>query len=74
MFNGDSFAGRTSNYLDRSTLTVADPVDIEDISWAVVSEIEWSEANNAISRYTRRMLITATILLPLRRSPRAAAR
>ena len=64
-FNGERFAGKTRNYLDRSTLAVAEPIAIEDVSWAVVSELAWSEANGAVSRYTRRMLITAAILLPL---------
>ncbi len=65
VFNGDTFAGRTRNYLNRSTLAVAEPVGVEELSWVVVSEIEWAEANRAISSYTRRMLITAAILLPI---------
>ncbi len=65
VFDGESFAGQARNYLDQRTLTVAEPVGVEDISWAVVSEIEWSEANQAVTRYTRRMLIAAAILLPI---------
>jgi class 3 adenylate cyclase len=64
-FNGERFAGRTANYLGRTTLTVAESLGVEDVSWAVVSELQWSEANDAVSRYTRRMLLTAAILLPI---------
>lgn len=64
-FNGERFAGRTTNYLGSKTLTVAEPIVVEDVSWAVVSEIRWSEANDAVSSYTRRMLIAAAILLPI---------
>jgi len=63
-FDGETFIGSTTNYLNQRTLTVAEPVGFEDVSWVIVSDLAWSEAKEAVNDYTRRLLITAAILLP----------
>ena len=44
---------------------MAEQVGFEDVSWVIVSDVAWSEAKEAVNDYTRRLLITAAILLPI---------
>lgn len=65
VLDGETFVGRTRNYLDRGTLAVAGSAGLAQVDWVVVAELGAEEADASLGAYVRRLLIVAAILLPL---------
>ena len=61
--DGDTFTGRTSNFLDRDTLASAAPVDVAELGWVVVTEQEISETRSELVRFVFAILLVLGILL-----------
>jgi methyl-accepting chemotaxis protein len=64
-FGGEAFVGRSADYLDRSTLTVAGPVASNQLDWVVVGAVTVDEASEALDTFTRQILVVAAIAIPL---------
>ena len=62
---GDLFTGRSGNYLEQGTLTVAGELDIDELNWVVVADVTTDEAAAPLRRHTRNLIILAAILIPL---------
>ena len=60
---GDTFTGRTSNFLDRDTLASASPVDVADLGWVVVTEQEIGETRDELVRFIFAILVVLGVLL-----------
>lgn len=64
-FDQQTFAGRTRNYLDTTTLTVAGPLGVDELDWVVVADVAAAEANAALRSLHGWLLIALVVLLPL---------
>lgn len=63
---GETFSAEvTSNYLGDDTLTVAHPLDVDGVQWAMVADMATGEAFAPINRAMRSVLLVAAILVPL---------
>ena len=61
--DGETFTGRTANFLDRDTLASAAPVDVADLGWVVVTEQEISETRDELVSFVLAILLVLGILL-----------
>jgi class 3 adenylate cyclase len=64
-FGGEPSVGRSRDYLGRSVVAVAAPVDARRLDWVLVAQIGTGEADEPLGGYLRAMFITAAVLLPL---------
>jgi class 3 adenylate cyclase len=64
-FDGEPSVGRSRDYLGRSVIAAAAPVDVRQLDWALVAQIGTGEAGDPLGSYILTMLITAAILVPL---------
>lgn len=62
--DGNQFTGIVTNHLGATTLAASSPVEVGNLNWAVVVELERSEADSAVNSLLRRFLIVLAILLP----------
>jgi class 3 adenylate cyclase len=62
--DGNQFTGTVTNYLGTKTLAASGPAAVQGVNWAVVVEIDRSEADAALNSLLRRFLLVLAILLP----------
>lgn len=62
---GDLFVGGSANYLDRGTLSVANELEIPELTWVMVAEITTAEAQGPLRRHMRNLVILAVVLIPI---------
>ncbi|MAT07062.1 MAG: hypothetical protein CL424_18670 [Acidimicrobiaceae bacterium] len=60
---GDAFTGSTTNFLGRTTLTAASPVDVADLGWIVVTEQEVDETRDELERFVLAIVVVLAVLL-----------
>jgi len=63
----DALSGRSGtiiapNYLGRETLAAYGPVDVGDLGWVVVAELDTSEAFAPVTDFTRNLVISSAVL------------
>ena len=63
----DALTGRSgtiiaTNYLGRETLAAYGPVDVGDLGWVVVAELDTSEAFAPVTDFTRNLVISSAVL------------
>ncbi len=66
----EALSGKTGSILDKSSggldvLSSFQPINIGNFRWALVARKEQSEAFSAIDELTKRLIITAAVLVPL---------
>ena len=61
--SGEQFAGVVSDYRGEPVLSAAAPIEIEGKRWAIVAEMDETEAYAPIRDYARRVLVTAVALI-----------
>lgn len=61
--DGERFIGGVDNYLGRSTLAAAAPLDVADLGWAVVTEQQTSETRHELEQFVVAILVLLAILL-----------
>lgn len=62
--DGNQFTGPVQNYLGTKTLAASGPASVDGVNWAVVVEIDQSEADEALNSLLRRFLLVLALLLP----------
>lgn len=61
--DGEPFVGGVDNYLARSTVAAASPLDVADLGWVLVTEQGSSEASDELVRFVLSILVVLAILL-----------
>ncbi|MEM9713247.1 MAG: HAMP domain-containing protein [Actinomycetota bacterium] len=63
--DGETFRGSTTNYLGRSTSTVASPVGVDGLDWVIVADVGAGETDEAINSYLGTVLLLALVVIPI---------
>jgi class 3 adenylate cyclase len=62
--DGNQFTGTVQNYLGTKTLAASGPAAVDGVNWAVVVEVDKSDADAALDSLLRRFLLVLALLLP----------
>ena len=62
--DGETFQGRSSNYLGEDMFSYARLIDVAGVNWVVVADVSHSSARRPLYSYLLRIGITLAILLP----------
>jgi len=60
----EEFTGKVTDYLGTKTLAAAAPAGIEGLDWAVIVEVDESQADSALDSMLRGILLVLAVLLP----------
>lgn len=64
-FEGQTFVGRTRNYLGAPTLTAAGPLGVGGLDWIVVADVAAAEASAVLRSLQRWVVLVLLIIVPL---------
>ena len=62
--DSNTFIGKVKNYLGTDVLAASGPAGIDGLNWAVIVEVDQSEADAPLNSLLRRFLLVLAILLP----------
>ena len=64
-FRGETFRGRSTNYLGREVYSASATIDVPGVEWAVVTDVPLASARKPLTDYLWRLGIVAVVVVPL---------